>query len=148
MFGIAAVLFVLVGLWAIRLQAQQTRDTTRKHHLEDLEHALLAYGHQHGTYPPDAASDWCGRVSDPTVRTAIEPVLRQNEEYAKPEKPFPADPRFTDTARDYFYWKHSPTHFELLAELEADPNDTRDTAPCGGTTVYDYGIVSTARTPF
>ncbi len=147
-FAIAVIVFMGVGVWAIELQARQARDTMRKHDLEDLEHALIRHARAMGTVPPDNVPAWCGTLSASThapVRAVIEAALRRDEKYAKLEKPFPQDPRFGGTARDYFYWKTSPVSFELLAELEGDANDTRETAACGGTVAYDYGITSTER---
>jgi hypothetical protein len=150
-FALAAVLFVGLGTWALRLQAQQARDTIRKHDIEDLEHALLRSGRLSGTYPPEHLPTWCGTLSAPehaAVRAVVEGALRRDEKYTKPEKPFPSDPRFAGTDRDYFYWKTSPVSFELLAELEADANNSRDTSLCGGKVTYDYSVMSTQRTPF
>lgn len=148
---LAAAVFAGVGLWALRLQARQARDIIRKHDIEDIETALVRYSRTSGTIPPDDTITWCGRLSDAAntdIRARIESALREDEKYARPEKPFPADPTFAGSARDYFYWKTSPVSFELLAELEADPTDARDTRPCGGTTAYDYSVVSTLRNPF
>lgn len=159
--GLLVLIFAALGLLTIHLQAAQARDTIRKHDIEDLEQALLRYARLQGTYPPNDVPTWCGVLSlEPNrpVRDAIEWALRMDEKYAKPDKPFPTDPRFTGTARDYFYWKRSPTSVELLSELEADANDTRDTSPCilpagrqgpgGDGNRYDYGIVTTQRSPF
>lgn len=146
---LAAVAAAAVGVWALRLQALQARDIVRKHDIEDLEQALMRYGLAHGTYPPDASPTWCGTLAaQKDVRTAVEASLRRDEKYAKADKPFPSDPRFSGTARDYFYWKTSPVSFELLAELEADASDDRDTSPCSGTIAYDYSVVSTLRNAF
>ena len=173
-FALATILFVAIGAWALRLQALRARDTIRKHDIEDLEQALLRYGRLSGTYPPDDVPAWCGTLSDPaadSVRTAIEAALRRDEKYAKPEKPFPSDPVYAGTDRDYLYWKTSPVSFELLAELEADRNNSRaidrttcapapqsatrdvgpaprDPRPDRGEVGYDYSVVSTHRTPF
>lgn len=166
--SLLVLVFAGLGLWAIRLQAAQTRDTVRKHDIEDLEQALLRYARLQGTYPPDDVPTWCGVLSTEAnrpVHDAIEWALRKDEKYTKPDKPFPQDPRFAGTSRDYFYWKHSPTSVELLSELEADANDTRDTSSCSSSTAltasgparhsvreggnrYDYGIVTTQRSPF
>lgn len=147
----ATVAVVSIGAWALRLQSLQARDIIRKHDIEDLEQALYRYGRLTGTYPPDAAEAWCGTLSAPdasAVRSAIENALRKSEKYAHPDKPFPRDPRFFRTPRDYTYWKTSPVSFELLAELEADPNNSREGVPCAGSVAYDYSVVSTKRTPF
>lgn len=122
-----AVLFA-VGVWALDLHARQARDTNRKLDLADLESGLLRTLTQTGTLPPAAETSWCGVISAPAnraVREDIERALRETKKYAKPTKPFPTDPRFGGTDRDYAYWKTSPVSFELLAELEADPNNSR-----------------------
>lgn len=166
---LAGALLLLVGFWALDLQARQARDTKRRLDLEDLEVALHRILLETGTLPPDDAPTWCGLVNAPAnrvVRAAIETSLRETKKYAKPEKPFPADPRFVGTGRDYAYWKTSPVSFELLAELEADDNNSRplDLARCAlrtadsgpgprdpraerGEVGYDYALVSTRRKP-
>ncbi len=149
------------GLWALDLQARQGRDTRRKLDLEDLETAVNRHLAQTGTLPPADAPTWCGTVNAPesrAVRDVIETSLRETKKYARAEKPFPADPRFSGTARDYAYWKTSPVSFELLAELEADNNNSRplDLASCelrlGGARSpatrsggYDYALISVQR---
>jgi hypothetical protein len=146
-----AIIFVLVGAWALRLQTLQARDIVRKHDIEDIEMALGRYEKTHGTYPPENLSSWCGNLSDPTnkeVLNQIEASLRQDKKYAKAEKLFPTDPVYKNTADDYFYWKTSPASFELLAKLEADKNGSRDASPCGNKTAYDYSVVSFLRNPF
>lgn len=159
-----------VGVWALDLQARQARDTTRKLDLEDLEVALNRMLAQTGTLPPESEPIWCGRINDQAsrdVRAAIERSLRETKKYAKAEKPFPADPRFSGSASDYAYWKTSPVSFELLAELEADPNNSRPldlercelrssgTGPARNASLrsrsdaggYDYSIISAQRNP-
>lgn len=146
-----AIVFVLVGAWALRLQTLQARDIVRKHDLEDIELALGRFEKTHGTYPPENASSWCGTLSDPANKETlnqIETSLRQDKKYAKTEKLFPTDPVYKNTANDYFYWKTSPSSFELLAKLEADKNSSRDASPCGNKTAYDYSVVSFLRNPF
>lgn len=161
--GIAAftaVVLLVVGLWALNLQAQQARDTTRKLDLADLESALLRVLAQTGTVPPADQPTWCGVISAPTSQTVkddMERALRATKKYAKAEKPFPKDPRAGGTDRDYVYWKTSPVSFELLAFLEADDNNSRPfaVATCtlrhaldqGSRDTYDYAISSTQRTP-
>lgn len=150
-----------VGLWALDLQARQGRDTQRTLDLEDLETALHRRLAQTGTLPPTDASTWCGVVNAPenrVVRDTIETSLRETKKYARAEKPFPADPRFSDTARDYAYWKTSPVSFELLAELEADRNNSRPLnlascelrlgnarSPATRGEGYDYALISAQR---
>lgn len=145
------VVLVLAGLWALNLQAQQARDTKRKLDLEDLEVALLRSLTTTGTLPPEHEPVWCGALNSPEhamVRAAIERVLRETGAYRNPLKPFPTDPRWRGTSRDYAYAKTSPVSFELFAELEADPNDSRRLEEaCGTDTAYDYGIASLNRHP-
>ena len=146
-----AVVFLLVGVWALRLQTLQARDIVRKHDIEDIELALGRYEKTHGTYPPESLSSWCGNLSDPAneeIKKEIEISLRQDKKYAKAEKLFPTDPIYKNTDKDYFYWKTSPSSFELLAKLEADKNGNRDASPCGNKTAYDYSVVSFLRNPF
>lgn len=163
----AAAVLLASGVWALDLQARQARDTKRKLDLEDLETALNRILVRTGTLPPESQPTWCGRVSDPAhraVRETIERSLRETKKYAKAEKPFPKDPRYSESAFDYAYWKTSPVSFELLSELEADPNNSRplDLARCElrprearpaprnfvrSEVGYDYAIVSTQRTP-
>lgn len=144
---IATILLAAGGTALLNRAAAQARDTTRKHHLEDIEHALYAARNRYGTFPPYDAPTWCGQLNDvsSSTRQQIEDALRaQNEKYANPAKPFPTDPHLTIRAsRDYFYWKHSPASFELYAALEANPTGERRTHFCPGTNlVYDYGLSS------
>ena len=148
---VVAIVFVLVGAWALRLQALQARDIVRKHDIEDIELALGRFEKTRGTYPPENMASWCGTLTDPEnkeILNQIETSLRQDKKYAKTEKLFPSDPVYKNTANDYFYWKTSPSSFELLAKLEADKNGSRDASPCGNKTAYDYSVVSFLRNPF
>lgn len=155
---IMGIVLATMGVWALDLQARQARDTKRKLDLEDLETALNRVLARTGTLPPESETTWCGVVSAPessTVRDAIEASLRETRKYFKAEKPFPADPRFAGTGKEYAYWKTSPVSFELLAELEADRNNSRplDLASCElqprGTSKegYDYALISVQRNP-
>lgn len=159
----------LGGLFLLNRADTQARDTIRKHHLEDLEHALYFARARHGTLPPYDQASWCGSLNDlanASVRAAIEEALRaQNEKYANPDKPFPTDPLADrsspvalqrppqpsakdgtqgDRQFDYFYWKRNPAVFELYAILETDPTAERSTAACANSQAltYDYGITS------
>ncbi|PIT97882.1 MAG: hypothetical protein COT71_03655 [Candidatus Andersenbacteria bacterium CG10_big_fil_rev_8_21_14_0_10_54_11] len=157
----AILLLGICGALLLIRADQQARDTIRKHHLADIEQALYTARNQHGSYPPYAETTWCGRLettASAPIRKQIEAALRaQNEKYANPAKPFPADPRTgshpTPAATasgaakmrnySYFYWKHSPASFELFAMLEAAPTGERSTTGCPGeSAVYDYGIAS------
>lgn len=121
------------------------RDTTRKHHLQDIEQSLYFAKGIHETFPPYEEPAWCGLLNDPVnqpVRNQIEAVLRQqNNTYANQQKPFPTDPL---PGHDYFYWKRSPTTFELYAVLEEDNNHERNTLRCSGSPAlyFDYGLNS------
>jgi len=145
---IALILVAVGGVLLLNRADAQARDTTRKHHLEDIEQALYAARNIHGTYPPYQEATWCGEISAPgneAVRAQIEQALRaQNEKYANPGKPFPIDP-LKDQSPDYFYWKRSPSVFELYAMLEADTTGERATSRCGNSAshpAYDYGLTS------
>jgi transglutaminase-like putative cysteine protease len=151
---LALAFLIIGGVFLLNRADAQARDTIRKHHLEDIEQALYFARGQHGTYPPYDESTWCGQLATPgskTVRTQIEEVLRaQNEKYANPDKPFPADPlhdQLIPEAPDYFYWKRSPAVFELYAILEADQNGERSTRQCENAAGhdYDYGLTSVWR---
>ncbi len=158
--AVAGSALVLLGVWALNLQAQQARDQDRQLDLEDLEGGLLRVLAQTGTVPPADQPTWCGVISAPTsqaVKDAIERSLRATKKYAKAEKPFPSDPRSAGTDRDYVYWKTSPVSFELLSYLEADNNNSRPFAVTTCTLrpspdprltdAYDYAISSTQRSP-
>jgi hypothetical protein len=138
------------GWYLLDRAADQARDTIRKHHLDDLEHALYFARGLHGTYPPYDQPSWCGKLDDPTnssVREEIETALRaQHEKYANPAKPFPTDP-IANTEKGYFYWKRSPASFEFYAQLEQDPTQERSTTACPNapSLKYDYGIASVWR---
>lgn len=140
---VATILLLVGGMWLLNRAAAQTRDTTRKHQLDDLEHGLYFARDTLGTYPPYDAPTWCGELNAPSsegVRAQVEAALRaQNAKYANPAKPFPAD--------DFFYWKRSPAIFELYAHLEAAPTGDRSTMLCPGARaqLYDYGLVSVQR---
>lgn len=81
----------------------------------------------------------------------VEAALRtQHEKYANPEKPFPFDPKLTPgQPGDYFYWKRSPTSFELFSVLEVDRTGDRNTRGCDNASAYDYdyGVASVWREP-
>jgi len=130
-------------------QDRQSRDTIRKHHLADIETALYLARNNHGTFPPYNELSWCGVISAPEnkeVRSAIEESLRiAVEKYENPEKPFPEDPK--EKEKNYYYWKRSPSMFELYSVLEADTTGERNTFACenGIHTTYDYGIASILR---
>ncbi len=179
-----ALLMVLGGGILLLERAEaQAHDTTRKHHIEDIENSLYFARNLHGTYPPYQEDSWCGVLNDPknrAVRDQVEEALRtQHEKYENPDKPFPKDPladlsprealpakRSSTSSRspvrrgiseiwakwdqestpDYFYWKRSPSSFELYSVLEVDPSGERSTTLCkNGNVAYDYGITSTSR---
>lgn len=155
-FAIVPVLIacglLLGGGYALLEKAErQARDTTRKHHIEDIEKSLYFARGLHGTFPPYDSPTWCGVLNAPgngEVLAQVEAALRaQHEKYANPDKPFPFDPLFAGSAQDYFYWKRSPASFELYAVLEETPTGERNTAACsnGGATAYDYGVTSVWR---
>ena len=133
------------GLLLLNRADAQMRDTTRKHHLQDIEQSLYFAKGLHGTFPPYAEPTWCGLLSNPVnrpVRDQIEAALRQqNNTYANPEKTFPRDPL---PEYDYFYWKRSPATFELYAMLEQDNNNERNSLGCptASDIYYDYGLNS------
>jgi len=149
---VAVLLVLFGGVFLLERSDAQARDTIRKHHLADIEQALLFASRIHGTYPPYDQPTWCGALSDPAnraVRDQVEAALReQHEKYANPAKPFPEDPRFgptlqVDTDRlGYFYWKRSPALFELYAILEADEQGQFPTIDCEAAPaeVYEYGL--------
>ena len=158
----ALILLVVGGIFLLNRADAQARDTTRKHHLEDIEHALYFARTVTGTYPPYDQTSWCGILTAPgnePILAQVEQALRtQHEKYANPDKPFPTDPLVDQSPSeahraklgqsrhvvDYFYWKHSPASFELYAILEEDPNGERSTLECptANTPPYDYGIAS------
>jgi len=149
---LAAAALVLGGVFFLERSEAQARDTIRKHHLADVEQALLFASRTEGTYPPYDQPTWCGQLSDPRnrdVRNQVEAALRaQHEKYANPAKPFPEDPLYgptlaSDTSRNgYFYWKRSPVMFELYSALEADTQGKFSTTDCPGSSsdVYEYGL--------
>jgi hypothetical protein len=143
------VFLLVVGLSGFSLQARQARDTTRKLDLEDLETALRRSLAVTGTIPPLRASTWCGTLTTPehhAVRAEVERFLRETAKYVKPEKPFPTDPWFSGSAKDYLYVKTSPVSFELFADLEAERTN-RFVIPACGNVAYDYAVLGLVRTP-
>ncbi|MBI1833306.1 MAG: hypothetical protein HYR90_00610 [Candidatus Andersenbacteria bacterium] len=146
---LAAVLLVAGGGFFLLEKAErQARDTTRKHHLEDIEQSLYFAQRLHGTYPPYEEPTWCGFLNaeeNRAVRDQMEAALRQqHEKYKNVDKPYPSDPIAT---QDYFYWKRSPSMFELYAVLENEKTGDRSSAGCP--TVprqeFDYGLASILR---
>lgn len=139
------------GIFLLKRADQQARDTVRKHHLEDIEQSLYFARGTHGTFPPYDQPSWCGTLNLPKnaeVQSQIEEVLRQqNDKYANPAKPFPADPVHGQQPKDYFYWKRSPAIFELYSVLEEDVTGERNTLKCKNAQAqnYDYGITSVLR---
>ena len=155
--AVALVALLCGGIFLLERSEAQARDTIRKHHLADIEQALLLAQRRHGTYPPYDQPFWCGTLNgsnNQVVREQVEAALRQRHElYANLAKPFPTDPlkeaqggkiRRTN---DYFYWKRSPATFELFALLEADNQGTFDNSTCNGSdpAIYTYGLNSRAR---
>ena len=126
----------------------QARDTTRKHHLDDVELALYFARRVHGTYPPYETAQWCGKLANPDESSAvaeIEAALReQNEKYANPEKPFPTDPLSSED-RDYVYVKQGPASFLLLANLELDGKDLDMQSKCDDQLNMNYMLDSLIR---
>lgn len=149
--AVALLLVLGGGIFLLDKADKQTRDTTRKHHLEDIENSIYFARNEHGTFPPYNKPTWCGLLhasENEAVREQIELALRkQNEEYANKAKPFPTDPLYKEKGYDYFYWKRSPVMFELYAVLESDKNGERDSLACDNAPdiYYDYGINSALR---
>lgn len=150
----ALILVIIGGVFLLEKSERQQRDTTRKHHIEDIERALYFARDNHGTFPPYDLPEWCGVLNAPEnthVLAQVETALREDhEKYANPDKPFPHDPKNpTGTLGDYFYWKRSPAAFELYAILEADKTGERSTQACDSVPAfaYDYGISSIWREP-
>jgi len=148
----ALILLVGGGVFLLDKADKQARDTTRKHHLQDIEDSLYFARSITGTYPPYNESTWCGFLNDPAnseARSGVEAALRaQNEQYKNEAKPFPTDPLATqDPSYDYFYWKRSPSTFELYAVLEEEKNAERNSLLCPGAPqqYFDYGIASFER---
>lgn len=148
------VLVTLGGIFLLEKSERQQRDTTRKHHIEDIEKALYVARSHHGTFPPYDQASWCGLLNAPenaNVLSEVEAALReQHEKYANVDKPFPFDPKVpAGEPGDYFYWKRSPAAFELFSVLEVDKNGERNTLACNTATpyYYDYGISSVWREP-
>lgn len=145
----ALLLLTIAGTLLLVKQDRQARDTIRKHHLADIETALYLARRTRGTFPPYDELTWCGIISaqgNEAVRQQIEDALRiAVEKYENPAKPFPQDP--TEKERNYYYWKRSPSMFELYSILEAAPTGERSTFSCpeGIHTTYDYGIASILR---
>ena len=152
---VALALLVIGGVFLLNKAQRQTHDTTRKHHLQDIESSLYFARSFTGTYPPYEQATWCGFLNAPeneSVRAQVEEGLRaQNDQYANEAKPFPTDPLASvssqDTTWDYFYWKRSPSAFELYAVLEEEKNGDRNSFTCTGQQgqLFDYGIASLQR---
>lgn len=150
---IALSLLVVGGIFLLEKAEAQARDTTRKHHLQDIEQALYLARNIRGTFPPYNQPTWCGVLSlekNPRITSQVENALRrQNEKYSNENKPFPRDPLINkgEKAPHYFYWKRSPATFELYSILETDRNGDRSTANCDRSQnhSYDYGISSVWR---
>lgn len=142
---------LIVGTWALGLQARQVRDTQRKLDLEDLETALRRALAATGTLPPADSPTWCGTLTAPAhqpVRAEVEIRLRETAKYAKPEKPFPTDPRWSGGPNDYLYVKTSPVSFELFAELEAEQTNRFFVPACEEKHMADdYGVLGLVRNP-
>lgn len=145
----AFLILIISGALLLIKQDRQARDTIRKHHLADIENALYLARNTHGTFPPYDQLTWCGVISAPenkSVQGAIEESLRKAvDKYANVAKPFPQDPNQIE--KNYYYWKRSPSTFELYSILEAAPTAERNTFSCqtGLHNTYDYGISSILR---
>lgn len=90
---VAIILVSLGGIFLLNRADEQLRDTTRRHHLQDIEQSLYFAKSLHGTYPPYDQPSWCGLLNDPSnraVRDQVEEVLRaQNNKYKNPRETFP-----------------------------------------------------------
>ena len=121
---VVTAFFLLLASGSLLLikQDRQARDTIRKHHLADIESALYLAKNNHGTYPPYNELSWCGVISAPensVVQKDIEVSLRKAvDKYRNADKPFPTDPN--NAEQGYYYWKRSPSMFELYSVLEAE----------------------------
>lgn len=148
----AFILLLGGGVFLLDKADKQTRDTTRKHHLQDIEDSLYFARSLTGTYPPYNEASWCGFLNAPQnseVKSQVEEALRaQNDKYANLEKPFPTDPLANKgSGYDYFYWKRSPSTFELYSVLEAEKTGERNSLLCSNAPAqyFDYGIASFGR---
>src|SRR3989344_1961497 len=143
------LLLIIAGSLLLVKQDRQARDTIRKHHLADIETGLYLARRNQDTFPPYDKLTWCGVISAPEnkqVQDEIEASLRVAvKKYENTAKPFPQDPK--EPERGYYYWKRSPSMFELYSILEAAPTGERNTFACpnGLHTTYDYGIASILR---
>lgn len=149
---LAFALTVFGGVFLLHRSAAQARDTTRKHHLQDIEDSLYVALSIHGAYPPYGQPSWCGYItpeSPSDARLAIEDALRhQINLYANPAKSFPEDPLPPHQNPPYFYWKHSPSSFELYANLETTVPDEYLLSNCTGSSpapAFNYRLTSVWR---
>lgn len=148
---IALLLLIGGGIYLLERADRQARDTTRKHHIEDIEQSLYFAYSLNGSFPPYNEATWCGVLNDPSnkdVLAQVEEALRaQHEKYANLDKPFPSDPRLAGQPGDYFYWKRSPASFELYSMLEETPTGERNTTDCDNSPPleYDYSVASVWR---
>ena len=94
---------------------------------------------------------FCGRLNAPEhrdLRDIVNIFLRMDPKYEKPEKPFPDDPRYTQTERAYVYWKRSPRAFELYAATEIAQDPGSPFAVCGEDQAqFSYHLRSVDREP-
>lgn len=143
---LALVGLLVGGIFLLNRADAQARDTMRKHHVFDIETALFFAHGVNGIIPPYEHDSWCGSLhEDSAVRQQIEAALReQNDKYANLAKPFPTDPTGEP---GYFYWKKSPSVFELYTLLEADNDGSFSTATCAGAAdvTYNHGLNSALR---
>lgn len=94
------------------------RDETRINDLKKLEGAILAYAEDHNALP--TSDGWCGRfaaVLHPEFATEVKPYLEKEE--------LLHDPIYSNTNRDYFYYRVDKRHYILMAALELPKEDTK-----------------------
>lgn len=94
------------------------RDEGRINDLKKLEKAVLSYYEENNAMP--TSDGWCGRyagVLHPEFSLQIKPYLEKEE--------LPHDPLYSNTDRDYFFYRVDKRHYVLMAALELPKEDTK-----------------------
>ncbi len=144
---VVVLILTFLSLLALIFAEKETRDLKRKGDIADLQKALYLHYQEHHTYPPVDTSTFCGNINAPenkNLKRTLEYYLRQDPNYEKGDKPFPSDPKFSGSDKDYFYWKTGETSFMLLSELERDNNNEKPTESCRQEgNAFDYAVDQT-----
>jgi len=130
---VIALIGILASFAIASLSSAQAkgRDSRRKNDLDAIKKALYLFYTDNNQYPPLDGTGWCSRISSTTV-----PQVKQALEGGNYIKTVPYDPKLSNQAGDYLYYRSGPNTFELYSILE-NTNDPANTGPYNKSTCVD-----------